>query len=687
MNLNTVSGMQDLIKVISGVLNQANMGSQVNDWLFGSLMILIFAMTYGTHWQWAVSSAFNSLNSGSLGNALLTLLGQNSAQPPVPTALTPISGDLSKSHSAVYAGTPPGWLLLLGALIWAVFVLIGLFEIFGETHSTRLREWKNEGVFWWMMAPVSIVIFIGSPLILQIIAKTIYDPIISKIITGVASSIGADPKKTLADPLWLLLALFGVATPSGADPTAIAFNSIAGILTHLQDLQLNSAKDVFQILPYLIRHVLSPSIFLELVLLLGLFLIIVQSASALLWINFLPFTTLSVAVNPFSPKGIYRWLLNVLKSISALAIVVIYDSAIAFIGGNGNTPNWLTVTSVPRAIFNGVITYAVVCLLWFFWTKPLLIQVTEQSMRLINALHEGGDALENGGNQIGSSVSLSGKVMSAASRIPFLPQGLSERMALRGDDLEATGQQISDWTQANARRLRSINLPWANSQGLKTNSMANEKSSLRLGDLKSNPGELNTGDFPLGASMDNADSVISSGIHYTSPQSQNASSFRLQAQTGEDANELSNLFHSAGIPHTEQSIGGEHWLNFAQLSAEEAARAKKLVLSNRDLLKETVSHLEAEQRETMSFEATSLETAHSIQNYLKLCSVKSTLSGNSVTFPSAQLETVQHMLDKANRGELLLIEKRGPKYFVRKNGIPVEIAIDQFDEGKYLIIS
>lgn len=682
-----MQGIQDLIKVISGVLNQADMGSQVNDWLFGSLMILIFAMTYGTNWQWAISSVFNALGS-SVGNDVLNLLGQNTNMSPMPTALTPISGDLSGNHSAVYAGTPPGWLLVLGAMVWAVFVLIGLFEIFGETHSTRLKDWKNEGMFWWAMAPVSIVMFIGSPLILQIIAKTMYDPIISKILNGVANAIGADPKNTLADPLWLLMALFGVASPNGADSTAMAVNDITAILTHLQDLKFTAAKNVFQIIPYLIQHVLSPSIFLELVLLLGLFLIIAQSAMAMLWINFLPFTTLSVATKPFSPKGIYRWLVNVLRSIATLAIVILYDSAIAFVGGNGNLPDWLSVASVPRAVFNGVMTYAVVVLLWFLWTKPLLVQVTEQSMHLVNALHDSGDALESGGSQIGSSVSLSGRIMNAASRIPFLPQGVSERIALRGNDLVATGNQISNWSQTNARRLQSISLPWASTIGSKMNSTENK--SLQLGNLKqdSTSGELSTADFPLGAPHNNAGSVISSGIHYTSPESaEDASSFKLKTKTSADAYELSKMFHSAGVPHSVQNVGSEHWLNFDKLSSEESDRAKKLVLANQNLLKDNVINLEAEQKETMSFEATSLDTAYSIQSYLKMRGVEANLSGNLVTFPSSQQDVVQQMLNKAKSGELLLIEKRGSKYFVRKNGIPVEIAIDQFSKGKYLIVS
>lgn len=466
--MNAIQGMDQLIKVISGVLNQADMGSQVNDWLFGSLMILIFAMTYGTNWTWAVSSAFKVLGSSSAASSVLSLLGQNPNQTSVPTALTPISGDLSGSHSAVYAGTPPGWLLVLGTMVWAIFVLLGLFELFGETHSTRLRDLKSEGMFWWAMAPVSIMIFIGSPLLLQIIAKTIYDPIVSKILNGVAAAIGADPKNTLTDPLWLLLALFGVATPHGANATAMAINDFAGILTHLKNLKLTAANNVFQIIPFLLQHALSPSIFLELVLLLGLFLIIIQSALATLWLNFLPFTTLSVVARPFSPKGVYHWLMNVLKSIGALAIVVLYDCAIAFVGGNGSLPLWLSLSSVPRAIFNGLITYAVVALLWIFWTKPLIIQATEQSMRLVNAIHSSGDTLESGGNQIGSSVSLSGRVINAASRIPFLPQGLSDRMAIRGDDLEATGQKISNWSSAKTKRLRSIDLPWSNTVGAKT---------------------------------------------------------------------------------------------------------------------------------------------------------------------------------------------------------------------------
>lgn len=687
--MSPVQGIQDLIKVISGVLNQADMGSQVNDWLFGSLMILIFAMTYGTNVLWAVSSAFKALGLSS-GQDLVTLFGQDPNLLPVPTALTPISGDLSGNHSAVYAGTPPGWLLVLGAMVWAIFVLIGLFEIFGETHSTRLKDWKNEGMFWWAMAPVSIIMFIGSPMILQIIAKTMYDPIISKILNGVASAIGVDPKNTLADPLWLLLALFGVATPNGVDSAAMAVNSITGILTHLKDLQLSGVQNVFQILPYLIRNVLSPSIFLELVLLLGLFLIIIQSAMAMLWINFLPFTTLSVAAKPFSPKGIYRWLINVLRSIATLAIVILYDSAIAFVGGNGNMPDWLSVISVPRAIFNGVMTYVVVALLWFLWTKPLLVQVTEQSMHLVNALHDSGDALESGGNQIGSSVSLSGRIMNAASRIPFLPQGVSERMALRGDDLKATGNQISNWSQSTARRLQKISLPWANTIGSKMNSTGNENKSLQLGNLKQNSAsaELSTADFPLGSPHNNAGSVISSGIHYTSPENvEDASSFKLKTKTSTDANELSKMFHSAGVPHSVQNVGSEHWLNFDKLSPEESDRAKKLVLANQNLLRENVINLEAEQKETMSFEATSLDTAYSIQSYLKMRGVEANLSGNLVMFPSTQQDVVQQMLDKAKNGELLLIEKRGSKYFVRKNGIPVEIAIDQFSKGKYLIVS
>lgn len=686
--MGSVQGIQDLIKVISGVLNQANMGSQVNDWLFGSLMTLIFVMTYGTNWQWAVSSAFKAL--GSRGNDLVTLFGQNSNVLPVPTALTPISGDLSGSHSAVYAGTPPGWLLLLGSFVWAAFVLMGLFEVFGETHSTRLKEWKNEGAFWWVMAPVSILIFIGSPLIIQIVAKTIYDPIVSKIINGVAKTIGATAQNTLADPLWLLLALFGVATPNGADLGAMAVNNITGILTHLRALELTGANNVFEILPYLIRHVLSPSVFLELVLLLGLFLIIVQSATAMLWINYLPFTTLSVAAQPFSPKAVYRWLKNVLKSMGALAIVVIYDGAIAFVGGNGNIPDWLSVISVPRAAFNGVITYAVVYFLWILWTKPLLIQVTEQSMSLVNRVHESGDSLESGGNQVGSSVSFAGKFINAASRIPFLPQGLSERVALTGHNLETTGKQISGWSQAGAKHLRSLNLPWAGALGLTTASPEKENNSLKLGGVKQNPGmgELGTTDFPLGDIPDNAGAVISSGIHYTLPEDEKgASSFRLQTKTGGDANKLSNLFQASGVPHAVQNVGGGHWLNFEKLSNEESARAKKFVLANQDLIKDKVINLEKGQNETMSFEATSPETANSIQNYLKQRGVESNLSGKMVTFPSAQLEVVQQMLDKANSGEILLVEKRGAKYFVRKNGIPVEIAIDQFKEGKYLIVS
>ncbi|KLU61678.1 hypothetical protein CEB3_c18560 [Peptococcaceae bacterium CEB3] len=327
--------LSQVATIFSKLINSADMGQRVDNWLFYLLFGLLVVALYGSNLsalgQNIVSLFTKTTGTGDIVQNISSLLLGSKPAPWTPkvysSPLNPLPG------TKLFAGIPlPQWVFMIGIFVWALGVMWEVFLMLREKGTLRVRSWE------WIIAPVTLMAFVFSPELGTIFDKGLYGPIMTHFILGTQKSLGIanttsiDPA-TFGNPMWILATMFGIGTSHGGfNPWGmlgnIAVNFWPTIVNFIQGI---AQGDPLETISAILERVLNPSIIVEMVILFEAILLAFEGAVQILFFNLFPFVCIFMVANPFSLDRVWLFLKTALRVLAGLALLMTADLIVALI--------------------------------------------------------------------------------------------------------------------------------------------------------------------------------------------------------------------------------------------------------------------------------------------------------------------------------------------------------------------
>lgn len=499
----TSTGLNSLVKILSGAIQGSNVGNQANLWLLGLLWTSLLVILYGgaglgngfrflvanfaqvTH-NIPVLSSITSYVSGLAGGSTatpfvtgLTPYPSWSGPPTVTASYGPyLPSELVHHAGAVTSVAAPDWVLLVGALLWVIGVVWAIVRLHAGADDTfGGADWSALGSGMNAMIGVvaSAVVFFLAPTIVTLVGTAVYDPVLTHLYASVASGYGdvltsagqvvATPGPSVAlmrNPLYVLTSSIGMANSNGIDSTKLLGLAVTGGIAALGTLAttvihggggggaLQAGMAVFS---NLFSTLFNVATLISVIHLLLMIFVAAQGLVALLGVRYAQIWALGAVARPTRPEGTLRWLGWLARSVGSLGIISLYGVATAYMGADPNSPLLMGAGAPVLWVLNDVLALAAGLAVWRVYTKPVIYAATYRVPMVLSGiggwLDEAGEVVRAAGHSGGrvlSGIGRAGSLLTPANGTRWA-QGLHDafsRSRQFGEAVSAGGDAVAD---------------------------------------------------------------------------------------------------------------------------------------------------------------------------------------------------------------------------------------------------
>jgi hypothetical protein len=357
-----ISAARLLAPILGKMLQNADVGSQVNQWLFGTVFLFLILLQFQTlpSLGQLVRDAGAYLADG-FGSRLVNITPVPASQMQ-PTLLTPGPGFFG--HGTYFA---PAWFLAAG-LIWFMFSAL--------RHVARLLDgraaWASAGGVPWPLAMLmNLAAFVGAPYLLWAV-QYLWDVITADVVEIVSRAVHVAPA-WLMNPFWTLGAAFGVSGPNGWDPAkagSLALTlSVTSALHQVFTGALALTQGSLTTLASVFYHALALTIVQALVVLVPMCILFFEATLAHFFVLLIPLTASVAVVDPTSPMGLARLLGLAARAVATVALLWVFVMFVALIGGSTGIGGIAIVTPLAW-LFSAALAIALSVVAWALFFRP-----------------------------------------------------------------------------------------------------------------------------------------------------------------------------------------------------------------------------------------------------------------------------------------------------------------------------